>query len=187
MIFFSYQLLYLISKIKIDFSKISYEYINIILLLKTIIYTYFETLDQFFFYFSIFNFSSIFLKILSMKMQWKRRRRKNIRGERKEFSERRKRERIKIARFLLCFLWLCGNEKKEMGGLTRINGGERNGEQLKFCNSSGVIKYYRNFYVKLKTNKSNCALISRKEERERKTYSEFFFFLSEDKREKIKF
>lgn len=61
--------------------------------------------------------------------------------------------------------------KKEMGGLTRINGGERNGEQLKFCNSY----------------KSNCVLISRKEERERKTYSEFFFFLLEDKREKIKF
>lgn len=85
------------------------------------------------------------------------------------------------------FSLIVWQRKKEMGGLTRINGGERNGEQLKFCNSSGVIKYYRNFYVKLETNKSNCVLISRKEERERKTYSEFFFFLLEDKREKIKF
>lgn len=77
--------------------------------------------------------------------------------------------------------------KKEMGGLMRINGGERNGEQLKFCNSSGVIKYYRNFYVKLKTNKSNCVLISRNEEREGKTYSEFFFSFWRIKAKKLNF
>lgn len=85
-------------------------------------------------------------------------------GKRRNFQSvlRRRRGRIKIelGREIsnsVVFSDCVAKEKKRNGtGCLRINEGERNEEQLKFCNS-------KNFYLnQIKMNKLNCLLISRK-------------------------
>lgn len=91
-------------------------------------------------------------------------------GKRRNFQSvlRRRRGRIKIelGREIsnsVVFSDCVAKEKKRNGtGCLRINEGERNEEQLKFCNSSRA-KKCKNFYLnQIKMNKLNCVLISRK-------------------------